>query len=193
VRVVRNHSTANLSPRSARPPLQTSQTPSTRLSRRRGTRQLPSYERAEALYKIAEEIRIRKDELAACITRETGKPITYARAEVDRSIFTFRVAAEEAPRLYGDVLPLDLNPASKGRFALVRRFPLGPISAITPFNFPLNLVAHKVAPAIAAGNTIVLKPSSNAPVTSLMLERSSARRLSREFSTSYLVLDEATT
>jgi len=133
------------------------------------TRQLPSYERAEALDGIADGIRRRKEELAACITRETGKPITYARAEVDRSIFTFRVAAEEAPRLYGDVLPLDLNPASKGRFALVRRFPLGPISAITPFNFPLNLVAHKIAPAIATGNTIVLKPSSNAPVTALML------------------------
>jgi acyl-CoA reductase-like NAD-dependent aldehyde dehydrogenase len=126
-------------------------------------------ERAEALHKIAEEIRIRKDELAACITRETGKPITYARAEVDRSIFTFRVAAEDAPRLYGDVLPLDLNPASKGRFALVRRFPLGPISAITPFNFPLNLVAHKVAPALAAGNTLVLKPASTTPLTAVKL------------------------
>ncbi|HSQ75832.1 MAG TPA: aldehyde dehydrogenase family protein, partial [Bacteroidota bacterium] len=133
------------------------------------TRRLSSHERADALAVITEGIRSRKAEFAECITHETGKPITYSRAEVDRSIFTFKTAAEEALRIYGDVLPLDMNPASRGRFALVRRFPLGPIAAITPFNFPLNLVAHKVAPALATGNTVVLKPSSNAPRTSLLL------------------------
>ncbi len=133
------------------------------------TRRLSSHERSDALAAITEGIRSRKAEFAECITRETGKPITYSRAEVDRSIFTFKNAAEEALRICGDVLPLDMNPASKGRFAIVRRFPLGPIAAITPFNFPLNLVAHKVAPALATGNAVVLKPSSNAPRTSLLL------------------------
>jgi acyl-CoA reductase-like NAD-dependent aldehyde dehydrogenase len=133
------------------------------------TRRLSSFERAEALSSITEGIQTRKEEFAQCITLETGKPIAYSRTEVDRSIFTFRTAAEEALRIYGDVLPLDMNAASRGRFAVVRRFPLGPISAITPFNFPLNLVAHKVAPAIATGNTIVLKPSSKAPLVSLLL------------------------
>ena len=103
------------------------------------------------------------------ITRETGKPITLSRAEVDRSVFTFRTAAEEAGRIYGEMLPLDMNAASRGRFAVVKRFPIGPIAAITPFNFPLNLVAHKLAPAFATGNPVVLKPSSNAPATSLLL------------------------
>jgi glyceraldehyde-3-phosphate dehydrogenase (NADP+) len=133
------------------------------------TRRLSSHERTEALSSITEGIQARKEEFAQCITLETGKPITYSRAEVDRSIFTFRTAAEEASRIHGDVLPLDMNAASRGRFAVVRRFPIGPIAAITPFNFPLNLVAHKVAPAIATGNTIVLKPSSNAPLVSLLL------------------------
>jgi glyceraldehyde-3-phosphate dehydrogenase (NADP+) len=103
------------------------------------------------------------------ITEETGKPVSLSRSEVDRSIFTFSVAAEEARRIEGTVLPLDLNAGSNGRFALVRRFPIGPVGAITPFNFPLNLVSHKVAPAIAVGNSIVLKPSSSAPLTALLL------------------------
>ncbi len=100
---------------------------------------------------------------------ETGKPITYARAEVDRSVFTFTISAEEARRVEGEVIPLDLAAGSEERFGIIRRFPLGPIAAITPFNFPLNLVAHKVGPAIAAGNSIVLKPSSNAPGVALLL------------------------
>ena len=133
------------------------------------TRRLSSSERADVLASITEGIRSRKAEFAECVTRETGKPITYSRAEVDRSIFTFKTAAEEALRITGEVLPLDMNPASRGRFAIVRRFPLGPIAAITPFNFPLNLAAHKVAPSVATGNTVVLKPSSNAPMTALLL------------------------
>ncbi len=135
------------------------------------SRGLASYERSDVLSGTAEALRRRKAELAELITRETGKPITYSRAEVDRSVFTFKTAAEEAARITGEVLPLDLNPGSRGRYAIVRRFPIGPVSAITPFNFPLNLVAHKVAPAIATGNTVVLKPSSNAPLIALLLGR----------------------
>ncbi|MCC6398270.1 MAG: aldehyde dehydrogenase family protein [Bacteroidetes bacterium] len=137
----------------------------------RQSRAMASFERSDVLSGAANALSRRKTELAELITRETGKPITYSRAEVDRSVFTFKTAAEEATRMSGEVLPLDLNPGSKGRFALIRRFPIGPISAITPFNFPLNLVAHKVAPAFAAGNTVLLKPSSNAPLVSLLLGR----------------------
>jgi glyceraldehyde-3-phosphate dehydrogenase (NADP+) len=110
-----------------------------------------------------------REKFARLITSETGKPISYSRSEVDRSIFTFRYASEEAKRIGGDVLPLDLAPHSRGRLGILRRFPLGPIAAITPFNFPLNLVAHKLAPAIAVGNCFLLKPSSNSPLVSLLL------------------------
>ena len=135
----------------------------------RTSRSLASHQRVDALYAIARGIGARKEALAAMITRETGKPITLSRMEVDRSEFTFRTAAEEAGRIYGEMLPLDMNAASAGRFALVKRFPIGPIAAITPFNFPLNLMAHKVAPAFATGNPVVVKPSSNAPGTALLL------------------------
>ncbi len=133
------------------------------------SRRLSSRERAEILRRVSDEVGRRKEELARLITLETGKPISFSRVEVDRCVLTFRVASEEAGRIEGTVLPLDLAPNSEGRTALVRRFPLGPISAITPFNFPLNLVAHKLGPAIASGNTVVLKPSSNGPLTSLEL------------------------
>ncbi len=135
----------------------------------RMSRRLSTHQRVDALYAIAREIGERKEALAAMITRETGKPISLSRMEVDRSEFTFRTAAEEAGRTHGEMLPLDMNVASAGRFALVKRFPIGPIAAITPFNFPLNLVAHKVAPALATGNPVVLKPSSNAPGTAMLL------------------------
>ena len=133
------------------------------------TRQLQAYERAEILSRISLEIESNKEKLARLITAETGKPITFSRAEVERSVFTFRYASEEAKRLEGAVLPLDLAPHSAYRLGIVQRFPIGVISAITPFNFPINLVAHKLAPAIAVGNSFVLKPSSNAPLTALML------------------------
>jgi glyceraldehyde-3-phosphate dehydrogenase (NADP+) len=133
------------------------------------SRRLSSHKRSEILRTISSEVSRRKEELARLITLETGKPISFSRVEVDRCSLTFRVASEEAGRIEGTVLPLDLAPNSEGRTALVRRFPLGPVSAITPFNFPLNLVAHKLGPAIAAGNTVVLKPSSNAPMISLEL------------------------
>ena len=100
---------------------------------------------------------------------EAGKPIKTARAEIDRAVFTFAVAAEESVRIGGEWLPMDLQASTAGRMAIVRRFPLGPIAAITPFNFPLNLVAHKVAPAIAAGCTMVLKPAPKTPLCALLL------------------------
>jgi len=133
------------------------------------TRGLQAYERATILTAIAEGIRERKEELARLITSDTGKPISLSRAEIERSIFTFQAASEEAKRVSGEVLPLDLAPHSRDRFAITRRFPLGPIAAITPFNFPLNLVAHKIAPALAAGNAVVLKPASTAARVALML------------------------
>ncbi len=132
-------------------------------------RKLPSHRRAAILLDIAQKIGATKERFAGLITAETGKPITFSRAEVERSIFTFTIASEEAKRIEGSVIQLDLAKHSEDRIGLVRRFPIGPIGAITPFNFPLNLVAHKVAPAIAAGNTVVLKPSSSATMTALLL------------------------
>ena len=114
---------------------------------------------AESPHNIAE----RKEEFARTLALEAGKPIKAARTEVDRAIFTFNVAAEESTRLYGEYLPLDWQEYTAGRWGIVRRFPLGPIAGITPFNFPLNLVAHKVAPAIAAGCSMVLKPAPQTP------------------------------
>jgi acyl-CoA reductase-like NAD-dependent aldehyde dehydrogenase len=133
------------------------------------TRSLTSHERWEILSAISDGVKKEKERLARLITTETGKPISSSRVEVERAIFTFLTAAEEAKRLNGDVLPLDLSPQSGQRMGIVRRFPLGPVAGITPFNFPLNLVAHKVGPAIAAGNSIVLKPSSSAPLIAIAL------------------------
>jgi acyl-CoA reductase-like NAD-dependent aldehyde dehydrogenase len=133
------------------------------------TRKLPAYERQRVLRHVADGLAQRREEFARTIAREAGKPIKIARVEVDRAAFTFQVAAEETTRIYGEYLPLDWQEFTKGRFGIVRRFPLGPVSAITPFNFPLNLVAHKVAPAIAAGCTMVLKPAPQTPLSALML------------------------
>lgn len=133
------------------------------------TRALSSAARAELLAKVADGLARRREDLARTITLENAKPITLSRGEVDRAISTFTVASEEAKRIGGEVLPLDLDAKAAGRFGLTRRFPLGPILAITPFNFPLNLVAHKVAPAMAAGNSVVLKPASTTPLTALLL------------------------
>lgn len=133
------------------------------------TRKLPACERQRVLRAIAQGIEQRKDEFTRLVALEAGKPVKAARAEVERAVFTFTVAAEEATRIYGEWLPLDWQVSTAGRWGLVRRFPLGPIAAITPFNFPLNLVAHKVAPAIAAGCTVVLKPAPQTPLTALRL------------------------
>src|SRR5271168_2642332 len=133
------------------------------------TKRLPAYERQRVLRAISDSIAARREEFARLMALEAGKPIKTARAEIDRCVFTFAVAAEESVRIGGEWLPMDLQPATVGRVAIVRRFPLGPIAAITPFNFPLNLVAHKVAPAIAAGCTMVQKPAPQTPFTSLRL------------------------
>lgn len=133
------------------------------------TKILPAYRRAEILETVANKLSLRKVELASLMTAESGKPITNSRAELDRAIFTFKYASEEAKRIIGENLPLDLASHSEKRFGIVRRFPIGPILAITPFNFPLNLVAHKVAPVIASGNSMVLKPAPQTPLLALIL------------------------
>jgi acyl-CoA reductase-like NAD-dependent aldehyde dehydrogenase len=133
----------------------------------RETRALPVYERSRALREISAGIKERREELGRILSLEAGKPIRDALTEVDRSVFTFRLAAEEAERMVGEVIPLDLVTASRGRFGITRRFPIGPVAGISPFNFPLNLAAHKIAPAIAAGCSIVLKPATKDPLTIL--------------------------
>jgi acyl-CoA reductase-like NAD-dependent aldehyde dehydrogenase len=133
------------------------------------TRRLPAFERQRVLRRVAENIAERKAEFARTLAQEAGKPIKAARSEVERSIFTFTVAAEESTRIYGEYLPLDWQEYTAGRWGIVRRFPLGPIAGITPFNFPLNLVAHKLAPAIAAGCSMVLKPAPQTPLSALLL------------------------
>jgi len=133
------------------------------------TKRLPAFERQRVLRRVAESILARKEEFAHTISQEAGKPIRAARLEVDRSVFTFKVAAEEATRIHGEYLPLDWTESTTGRWGIVRRFPLGPIAGITPFNFPLNLVAHKIAPAIASGCSMVIKPAPQTPLTALLL------------------------
>ncbi|MEI6715662.1 MAG: aldehyde dehydrogenase family protein [Verrucomicrobiota bacterium] len=132
-------------------------------------RNTPAHLRSSRLAALAAQIEVRSDDFAALIVAEAGKPIALARIEVQRAILTFRLAAEEARHQQGGLLDLDATPAGNAHFGITRRFPLGPIAAITPFNFPLNLVAHKVAPALAAGNTVVLKPSPRTPLTALLL------------------------
>ncbi len=133
------------------------------------TRRLPAFERQRVLRQISAFIVERKEEFARTLAQEAGKPIKAARIEVDRSVFTFNVAAEESTRIYGEFLPLDWQEFTAGRWGIVRRFPIGPVAGITPFNFPINLVAHKVAPAIAAGCPMVLKPAPQTPLCSLLL------------------------
>jgi acyl-CoA reductase-like NAD-dependent aldehyde dehydrogenase len=131
------------------------------------TRTLPAYERGAILRNISAWIKARREELGRLIALEAGKPIRDSLVEVDRATLTFRLGAEEAERMVGEMIPLDLMASSKGRVGITRRFPIGPIAAISPFNFPLNLAAHKLAPAIASGNPIVLKPPSKDPLTML--------------------------
>ncbi|ABW10354.1 aldehyde dehydrogenase [Parafrankia sp. EAN1pec] len=130
---------------------------------------LPAHVRAGALSSVSRAIARRGDEIASLITSESGKPLTWARAEVARASSTFRWGAEEARRFAGDLDRLDTDPTGEGRIALTRRFPIGPVLGITPFNFPLNLVAHKVAPAIAAGAPILVKPAPRTPLSALLL------------------------
>jgi len=135
------------------------------------TRKLASWERAAILTRIADALVAQTETIAHEIALEAGKPLKDARGEVGRAVQTFRVAAEEAKRMDGDARPADWTPGSEGRLALSRRFPIGPILGITPFNFPLNLVAHKLAPAIASGNPIIIKPAPQTPLTALRLGR----------------------
>ncbi len=136
------------------------------------TRRLPAFERQRVLRSIAQYISAHKEEFARTMAQEAGKPIKAARTEVERAVFTFTVAAEETTRIPGEYLSLDWQQFTSGRWGIVRRFPLGPIAGITPFNFPLNLVAHKVAPAIAAGCPIILKPAPQTPLTCVSFGRS---------------------
>ncbi|GAA0519048.1 aldehyde dehydrogenase [Saccharopolyspora subtropica] len=129
----------------------------------------PAHARAAALDHVSRRIAERAEEIAQLITAENGKPITWARAEVGRAVSTFRWGAEEARRFSGELQRLDTDPAATGRMALVRRVPRGPVLGISPFNFPLNLVAHKVAPALAVGAPIVLKPAPKTPLSPLLL------------------------
>ncbi|MBV9210996.1 MAG: aldehyde dehydrogenase family protein [Acidobacteria bacterium] len=132
-------------------------------------RALPRYELAESLRRIADYIKERREEFARAIALESAKPITGARGEVDRGVSTFTFASEEARRFTGETVPVDTQALGRGRFAWTERAPRGIIFGITPFNFPLNLVAHKVAPALASRNSIIIKPSPRTPLTALLL------------------------
>ena len=133
------------------------------------TRTLPSWKRSAVLEAMSAAVGARREELARVLSLEAGKPIKSARLEVDRAAFVFKVAAEEARRIGGHIVSLDWLPGLERREAHVRHVPLGPIAGITPFNFPLNLVAHKVAPAIAAGNPVIIRPATQTPVSALKL------------------------
>ena len=133
------------------------------------TRRLSSYERSVILFRLGDEIERRSEELAEILVMEGGKTRKFAESEVSRAAITVRTSAEEAKRLYGELIPLDTTGDTKGRIGVLQRFPLGPVVGIVPFNFPLNLACHKLAPAIAAGNSVILKPSSATPVSSLVL------------------------
>ena len=129
----------------------------------------PLYERVETLRRLAALVKENAEDLARTLALEAGKNIKEARGEVGRTAFTCEAAAAEASRLEGEIIPLDVHPAGKGRLGLVRRFPRGPVLAIAPFNFPSNLVMHKLAPAIAVGAPVVVKPASATPLSALKL------------------------
>jgi len=133
-------------------------------------RAMPSHARRDALRKIARALADRGEELAKNLALEAGKPIVFARGEVARAVSTFDIASEEATRMSGELMSLDVTPAGDGYVGAWRRIPRGPVVAIAPFNFPLNLVAHKVAPALACGASIVLKPAPQTPLIALELE-----------------------
>ena len=130
---------------------------------------LPSHARATALSTIAQQLTARLQEFAHVMSLESGKPITDARREVQRAIQTFTIASEEAKRLPGETIPMDVSSGMEPYLGILRRVPIGPVLGITPFNFPLNLVAHKVAPCLATGNPILLKPAPQTPFTAFLL------------------------
>jgi acyl-CoA reductase-like NAD-dependent aldehyde dehydrogenase len=132
-------------------------------------RALPAYERAAILMRAHAELVARREEIGRTIAGEVGKALRDALAEADRGAQTFQAAAEEARRIGGEVIPMDLAPHGVGRVAFTRRYPIGPVAGISPFNFPFNLTAHKIAPAVAAGDPIVLKPARKTPLSALIL------------------------
>lgn len=132
---------------------------------------LPTHVRSNALQQISDELNSRIDELALLLASESGKPLKYAKGEIARAVQTFKIATEEAKRLPSEVMQLDTTPAGEGREGIVKHFPVGLVAGISPFNFPMNLVAHKIAPAIAAGCPIILKPASATPLSALELAR----------------------
>jgi acyl-CoA reductase-like NAD-dependent aldehyde dehydrogenase len=133
------------------------------------TRKLPSHARSRILYNLLDQMEKRTEELVESLVMEGGKTQNVARGEVERAKETVRVAAEEAKRIDGEIIPIDWTEAGEGRMGFVRRFPLGPVLGIAPFNYPLNLACHKLAPAIAAGNSFILKPASATPISGLLL------------------------
>lgn len=133
------------------------------------TRRLSSHERFDILIRVRQGMEKRRDELIKSIVQEAGKPIKDATAEFERALLTVGTAAEESKRITGEAIPLDWAPAADERFGVTRRYPIGPVLAISPFNFPLNLAMHKLAPAIAAGNPVVLKPASKTPLVMLTM------------------------
>ena len=135
----------------------------------RETQRLPSHARARILERLADEIHTRAAELIDTMVMEGGKTKKFATSEVARAETTVRTSAEEAKRIYGEIIPLDWSEDTEGRTGYLQRFPIGPVLGIVPFNFPLNLACHKLAPAIAAGNSVVLKPASSTPVSGLLL------------------------
>src|ERR671933_502134 len=130
---------------------------------------LPAHKRAEILVRVAGYLGRRHDEVAHTISDEAGKPMKAARVEAARAMSTYTMAAVEARQLAGEVVPMDASQAGEGKLALTLRRPIGVVGAISPFNFPLNLVAHKLAPALAAGCAVVLKPASQTPLSALLL------------------------
>jgi acyl-CoA reductase-like NAD-dependent aldehyde dehydrogenase len=130
---------------------------------------LPAHKRAEILVRVAGALGRRADEAARLISAEAGKPLKAARVEVARAMSTYTMAAVEARKLTGQVVPMDASQAGEGKLAMTVRVPVGVVGAISPFNFPLNLVAHKIAPALAAGCAVVLKPASQTPLSALLL------------------------
>ncbi len=131
--------------------------------------EMPAHQRAAILEKLSRLFEDKFEEAAKIVALEAAKPIATAKGEVSRTIQTYKFAAEEAKRIYGETLPMDAAPGGEGRVAYTKREPIGVIGAITPFNFPMNLVAHKVGPAIAAGNTVVLKPATQTPLSAFFL------------------------
>ncbi|WP_282942041.1 aldehyde dehydrogenase family protein [Paenibacillus sp. RC67] len=132
---------------------------------------MPAYRRSEILRKASDLLEARREDYARVLAQEAGKPIRDGRAEVGRAVQLLRFASDEAKTMHGELVPMDAAIGGENRLGMVRRYPLGVVAAITPFNFPLNLVLHKLAPAIAAGNTVVLKPSEKTPFSAVMLAK----------------------